>query len=210
MKTTALVCLLLVLVSCTNNQNKNGAALEKTSKIAASFPIKPLQTGIGEDEGWEGDIRLSTVEQTENDTAHLYKAVSTHEGRRLGLLVSVPKAKEGEKGFGKGIVLSSIGAESDCLLQTLAELYKQKVDTTLRFAPSISVSYVNLQEFAKAVAGAEGGSYSSYNQYKLFFEGEGEEAYAEIYLNINPQEHGLELREKDEEYRSALIRFLSK
>jgi hypothetical protein len=209
MKTIAFASALLLLLSCTNVQTKTDAATGEAPKGRSSFPVQPLQTGIGE-EGWEGDIRLSIVEQWENDTARLYKALSTDEGRKVGLLMSIPKAKEGEKGFGKDIVLSSIGVESDYLLRILAELYKQKVDTTLRFIPSISVSYVNLQEFARAVAGEKGGAYTSPNQYKLFLESEGEEEYAEIYLNINPQEHGLELREKDEEYRPALLQFLCK
>lgn len=205
MKTIAFASALLILLSCSSNQSKTAAVLGKTYVPTSSFPVQPLQTGIGKDEGWDGDIRLSITEQWEDDSAQHYKAVSTYNGRNLGLLVSIPKAKERDKGFGKGIALSSIGPESDYLLQTLAGLYKQPVDTALRFTPSVSVAYVNLKEFAKAVAGGEG-NYTTFNEYKLFFEGE--EQYAEVYLNINPKEHQLELREKDEEYRPALITFL--
>ena len=44
---------------------------------------------------------------------------------------------------------------------------------------------------------------------KLFFETEDPEDYAELYVNINDKEHWLEIREKDEEYRKQVIKFLS-
>jgi hypothetical protein len=135
-KNTLLCFFLLALFSCTNVQSKADNALESTSNTVYSSRIQPLQTGIGEDEGWEGDIRLSIIEQTENDTARFYKAVSSYEGGNVGLLVSVPKAKEGNKGFGKGMTLKSIGHESDHLLQTLSKLYRQRVDTSLYFKSS--------------------------------------------------------------------------
>lgn len=109
--------------------------------------------------------------------------------------------------MGHGISLQSIGSRSDYLLQTLYQLYKQTVDTTATFAKSIYVTYVNLKEFAKAVAGQEG-HYTAANEYKLFFEGKGDEEYAELYLNINLVDNWIELREKDEEYRPIVLRFL--
>ncbi|MEJ0102003.1 MAG: hypothetical protein WDO19_05325 [Bacteroidota bacterium] len=108
-------------------------------------------------------------------------------GKDLGLLITVPKAKEGSKGFGKGITLKSIGSESDYLLLTLAKLYKQKTDTSLKFASSVSVTYVNLKEFAKSIAGQEGQPYTTANEYKLFFEGSNDEDYAEFYLKYKPR-----------------------
>ncbi|MBK8564013.1 MAG: hypothetical protein IPN76_11895 [Saprospiraceae bacterium] len=135
------------------------------------------------------DIKLSIVQKSENDTAKIYKAVSSYNGQELGLLVSIPKRKEGDKGFGQGISLRSIGTQSDYLLRTLYQLYKQPADTTATFAKDINVTYVNLKEFAKAVAGQEG-QYTAANEYKLFFEGKSDEDYAELYLNVNPTDNG--------------------
>ena len=45
---------------------------------------------------------------------------------------------------------------------------------------------------------------------KLFYESANENEYAELYLNINENEHWVEIREKDEEYRKAVLGFLSR
>ena len=66
---------------------------------------------------------------------------------------------------------------------------------------------MNLKEFAKAVTGLEG-QYTAANQYKLFFEGKVDIDYAELYLNVNPTDNWIEIREKDEEYRPIVLRFL--
>jgi len=206
------VGLILTSFSCTNSNDSqsNSGSNTKQSEKKESFPKKELFVDKGEEEGWGADIRLSIVSVAETDTTRNFTAISTYEGKNLGLLITVPKAKEGDKGFAKGISLKSIGRESDYLLLTLTKLYKQKIDTSLKFTKNISVTYVNLKEFAKSVAGQEGQPYTTANEYKLFFEGSNDEDYAELYVNINPNEHWIELREKDEEYRPTIIKFLKK
>lgn len=206
MRKITIIFFLLTIFSCSNNQTNSD---NKDSKVSTTktYPVKPLQIDNGEEEGWGADIKLSIVEKSENDTLHIYKAVSSYNGQELGLLVSVPKRKEGDKGFGQGISFKSIGTQSDYLLRTLYQLYKQTGDTTASFVKDINVTYVNLKEFAKAVAGQEG-QYTAASEYKLFFEGKDDEDYAEIYLNVNPTDNWIELREKDEEYRPTVLRFL--
>jgi len=204
-KITTIIFLISIL-SCSNNHTNNESDKSTSSGIKI-YPVKPLQIDNGEEEGWGADIRLSIVEQSENDTAKIYKAISSYNGKELGKLVSVPKRKEGNKGFGQGISLKSIGAQSDYLLQTLYQLYKQSTDATATFVKDINVTYVNLKEFAKAVAGQEG-QYTAASEYKLFFEGSNENDYAELYLNVNQVDNWIELREKDEEYRPLVLRFL--
>jgi hypothetical protein len=199
----------LTILSCSNSDNSKISAPSDTKQVEnnETFPVKELFVDNGDEEGWGADIRLSIISNSETDTSKIFTATSTYEGNKLGLLVSVPKKKEGEKGFSSGITLSSIGAESDNLLKVLSKLYKQKVDTTLKFTNSVSVTYVNLDEFAKSLGAQDGGQYKTENQYKLFYEGEKEGDYAELYLNINPTEHWIELKEKDEEYRPIIIKF---
>jgi hypothetical protein len=206
MQKITIIYLLATLFGCLDKQPNTDNNNVSTS-ITTKHAIQPLQIDNDEEEGWGADIRFSIVEKSENDTANFYKAISSYKGQELGLLVSVPKRKEGDKGFGQGISLESIGAQSDYLLQTLSQLYKQPVDKNATFVKGINVTYVNLKEFAKAVTGQEG-QYTAANQYKLFFEGKSDEDYAEIYLNINPTGNWIELREKDEEYRSIVLRFL--
>jgi len=201
-----IISFLATLFSCSSNQN-NADNNKTATSDTITYAVQPLQIDNGEEEGWGADIKLSIVEKSENDTAKIYKAVSSYNGKELGLLISVPKRKEGDKGFGQGISLKSIGTQSDYLLRTLCQLYKQTVDTTATFAKDVNVTYVNLKEFAKAVAGQEG-QYTAANEYKLFFEGKSDEDYAELYLNVNPTDNWIELREKDEEYRPIVLRFL--
>ena len=93
---------------------------QKASATALTSPIKPLQRYTEDDIDSLGtDIRISIVEKSENDSAELYKAISTYKGKEVGLLVSVPKVKEGNKGFGEGIILESIGLPSDNFLHAL-------------------------------------------------------------------------------------------
>lgn len=200
--------LALFLFSCNNSDKAPSSTTDFPKEKTETYPTKELIVDNGEEEGWGADIRLSIVSVAETDSSKLYTAISTYQDKKLGLLVVVPNKKEGDKGFASGISLKSIGAESDNLLQTLANLYKLRADSTLKFTNSISVTYVNLDEFAKSLGAQDGGDYKTQNQYKLFYEGSSEDEYAELYLNISPAEHWIELREKDEEYRPAIIKFL--
>lgn len=206
MQKITFIFFLATLFSCSNNQTSADNTQTMVSDTT-TYAVQPLQVENGEEEGWGADIKLSIVAKTENDSTRIYKAISSYKGKELGLLVFVPKRKEGDKGLGHGISLQSIGSRSDYLLQTLYQLYKQTVDTTATFSKSINVTYVNLKEFAKAFSGQEG-HYTAANEYKLFFEGKGDEEYAELYLNINLVDNWIELREKDEEYRPIVLRFL--
>ena len=201
--------LTLFLLSCNNADKTSNSETAKQSNNEI-LPIKELVIDNGEEEGWGADIRLSIISVKETDTSRVFITTSTYEGKKLGFSVSVPKAKEGNSGFASGIVVKSIGPESDNLLLTLSKLYKQKADTTLKFTESVSLTYVNLDEFAKSLGAKDGGEYKTENQYKLFYEGIKEGEYAEIYLNINQTEHWIELKEKDEEYRPIIIKFLKR
>lgn len=196
----------IIFFNCTNHPSETSSIPVSDTKNSQPMAIKPLEIDKGEEEGIGADIRLSLIEKQQNDSFHFYKAVSSYNGKNIGLLIAVPK-KMGDKGFTRGFSLSSIGKESDNLLQTLAALYKQKPDTSLQFIHSITLTCVNLNELAKTL-GRDNNDYRAVNQYKLFFESLEGDQYAELYVNINPDENWIELREKDEEYRPALIKFL--
>lgn len=197
----------VLLFGCSDSESSSDKEI-KTVETKSSYPIKPLVIDNGEEEGWGADIRLSVINITEKDTALVYKVVSNYENKNIGFSVSVPKKKEGVKGFGSGITLKSIGEESDLFLWTLSKLYKQENDTSIKFTNSISVNYVNLNEFAKSLGANQIDVKEIANEYKLFFEAQNGEDYAELYLNINPNEPWIELKEKDEEYRPQIIKFL--
>jgi hypothetical protein len=176
----------------------------------AGYPVKPLVIENDEEEGWGADIRLSIVEEAESDTAFVYKAVSTFEGAELGLIVTLPKSK-GNSVFGEGIGLYSIGKQSDLLLRTLSKLYHLPVDTSATFKQEIVVNYADLGGLSKSLSQQPANDPNeSSRDFKLFFAGKKETEYAELYLNVNAKEHWIEIREKDEEYRPALLKFFSK
>jgi hypothetical protein len=193
----------VAIVSCTDRKNTTQSA--GTTNIT-SYPVEFLKIDSS-DAGFGADIKLSITERFENDTANVYKAVSLYNDQELGLLISVPKHEKGAKGFGQGFALRSIGTPSDYLLRTLSQLYKQPDNETKTFVKEMTVNYVNLTAFAKAVSGQEP-QLTEVNQYKLFFESNTDNDYAEIFLNIDLSNNLIEILEKDTEYRSAILRFL--
>lgn len=208
MKNYISLSLLLILCACSEYGDKPVKIMAEPTVII-NYPKKPLVIENGE-EDWAADVRLSITNISETNSATIYRVISTHDSKELGFLLSVPKAKAGNKGFGRGITLKTMGTQSDNLLQVLAKLYKVKIDSTLQFTSAITVNYVDLKEFAKSIGAKSGGSYSLTSEYKLFFEAKDDNENAELYLNINERDHWVELREKDEEYRPMVIRFLGK
>jgi hypothetical protein len=198
--TNLFVLCVFLMISCTNN---------KKAHETKTFPVEPMIILSGDEYGWGKDIQLSIVEKTITDSADVYKVVSSYKNKNLGLLILVPKRKVQKSGFGHGMLLKSTGAESDYLLEILANLYQDKNTKAFKFIDSINVSYVDLDEFVKGMSDAQEESESKNKKYKLFFEGKDGD-YAELYLNINEDEKWIQIGEKDEEYRSTIIKFLSK
>lgn len=161
---------------------------------------------LGGEEAWGGDIALTIESAIETSSSMVYKAVSSWQGRNLGLIVSIPK-QHGEKGFGQNFEIQSIGKESDYLLTIMGQIWDQKVSKTSRFVTKIALTYVNLNEFAKSL-GPNYKTNNPYAGYKLFFEGAKDVDYAELYVNINHSENLLEIKEKDSGYRKPIIRWL--
>jgi hypothetical protein len=191
--------------SC-NNQD-NSSFKHNYSESVKKYSVRPLE--IDSSEGW-ADVRLAVTEVSESKDGTLMRATSLYEGQELGLSVFIPSMPTDEKGFGNGFILKSTGDESDRLLRLLSKLYLQNDSNSIQFRDSLIVAYVDLDKFAKNVAGASQKDSTSIKKYKLFFEGAKEDEYAEIFLNYNMAEQRIELNEKDEEYRPILIKFLTK
>jgi hypothetical protein len=196
------ICLfLLICLSCQSKSNDQSAAHDAT-KLEA----KPLIIDKSED-SFGGDIKFSIVSIEKNGAYNTYKVNSTHEGKNVGFDVIMPNIKEDKKGFGNGIIIKKSNDISHNFINLLQDVYKIKSKKELLFVDSIKANYVDLGAFMTTISGQKA-EQSDTKQYKLFFEGD--EDYAEIYLNINEQEHWIELREKDEEYRPLILAFLSK
>jgi hypothetical protein len=199
--------LIFVNLNCSTHSTNNNSKL--ATKPVEDYPIRPLIIYNGVEDGWGADIRLSIKDIVENDSVTIYTVLSSWHDKNLGLSLAIPK-KVGEKGFGNGIELTSLGKESDYLLTTLAKLYKQKLDSAAQFKTRIVVSYINLDDFGKSLGAKSQENDTSGAKYKIFFEGHQQDDNAELYLNVNSSAKWVEIREKDDSYREPIIKFLKK
>ena len=198
--------ILLLFPGCSTD---NAKKITKTAKTI-TYPVQPLIIESDDDEGWGADIRLSLTEISSTDSLVTYKAISSHEGKNVGLQFIVPKVKPAtDNSPTQMLTIKTCGESSDNLLILLSNLYKLKTDQAQHFISSVKLSFVDLNEFAKAKFGKDAIPNTDAKEMKLFFETEDPNDYAELYLNINDKEHWLELREKDKSYRQQVIKFLT-
>ncbi|GAB2842984.1 hypothetical protein GCM10027043_52710 [Ferruginibacter profundus] len=188
------------IVGCASNQSKPDSKLNSTID---TFLIKPIFVDTSEVEGWGGDIRLSFTEKYYTDTSIIYNVNSTFENKHLQFKVSVPK-----EGHVK-LVFKSLGAGSDNFVRFLKYLYSGVTDSLIKFNNQISVDCIHMGNYVDSLNMQSNGTYTTTHTCKLFFQGEKENDYAELYFNINDDEHWIELREKDKDYRNMIIKFLA-
>lgn len=94
------------------------------------------------------------------------------------------------------------GNESDAFVRFVARRYGLPSTESLSMLREVPARVVGLRT-DPAIALERGAST------KFFFHSDSPERYAEVFTNINLGESLLEFREKDEEYRAALVRALS-
>lgn len=159
-------------------------------------------------EGGFTDVTLQIASSERKDSAMFYHIESTYKGKAVGFDVTVPDVN-GESSFGHGMILASTGAASDNFLEMICELYGIPRAQNSAFRSHDSLTFVDLNKMAEEF----GGENASGNSMKIFFEEEGETEndyhVAEVYLNIDPNANTAEFDEKDPEYRSDLIYFLT-
>ncbi len=208
MKKFSIAAILIWLFACSTDHNRTGKKATKGNAVI--YPIQPLFIDTSEEEGWGADIRLSLAEITSTDNLTIYKAISSYDGKNVGIEFILPNAKSGIKNSPTQILeIKTCGESSDNLLRLLSGLYKLKIDTTDHFISSAKLAFVDLNEFARSKFGKDAIPQTDAKEMKLFFESEDPDNYAELYVNINDKEHWVELIEKDEGYRQQVIRFLT-
>jgi len=209
MKKFSILPILILSIGCSTDQTNTAGKIKKIT-TTVTYPINPLLIDNSEEEGWGADIRLSLTEITSTDSFITYKAISSHEGKNVGIEVILPNSKPGnENSPTQLLIIKTCGESSDNLLMLLSKLYKLRDDTTKHFIGSAKLAFVDLNEFARDKFGKDAVSHTDAKEMKLFFETEDPDDYAELYVNINNKEHWLELREKDEGYRKQVIKFLT-
>ena len=103
-----------------------------------------------------------------------------------------------------GVIIKSIGEQSDEFLAALCELYSMKVSKNFR-KHNISATIFSLNSEKVNFNNS-----TSYYKFKIFLNDESNENdYAELYINIDLKNQELEIFEKDNEYRKAIIKVFS-
>jgi hypothetical protein len=188
------------IFGCGSNQSKPNSAANSNID---TFPSKPIFVDTSEVDGWGGDIRLSFTEKSYTDTSIIYNVNSTFENKHLQFLVSVPK-----EGHVK-LLFKSVGAGSDNFVRFLKYLYSGVTDSLIKLNKQTSVDCIHMGNYVDSLNKQSQATYTTTHTCKLFFQGQKEDDYAELYFNINDEEHWIELREKDKDYRNMIIKFLA-
>ncbi len=144
--------------------------------------------------------------KTDPDGGETLIAEGTHKGVAVGIEVHLSASWKGAKPSQKSVlnmrsgivILRSMGEKSDMLLKALDEIYGTKL-APARMVPQIELSAISLD-------GDPGDLDSGPAMIKLFNE---TEEYAEFFLNVSVQTKRIQLREKDPEYREAIVKGLT-
>ena len=196
-----IISILSFLFGCKDSDTKN-----RLEEIISSDPEKKV------DDDW-ADIYLNIINETKTEHTHIYLAKGLYKNEIVGLKFTINseinagiiKGKiDSNTGFvSNAVQLQSIGKESDNFIKALSELYHQTRHD--KFTKNI----INATAFSLNEKKVDLDKKDRY-KLKLFFEEDNEELYSEIYLNIDINLRKIQLREKDWEYRTAIIKVLSK
>jgi hypothetical protein len=186
------------------------AALSPQS--AAQVRPKPLATPpevtSEEEEGFHDLVFYIQEHKRLPDGSQSIRGAGTHKGRPVGLEVVLgPSWQAGSLGKDiplvtyRGIVsYRSTGADSDAFVQVLDELYGTKLSPTA-MGSEIHFTGISLEGDPRDLAKGP-------VKIKVFFESGAQGDYAELFTDIELTAHRLEVHEKDEAYRSPIVKAL--
>ena len=187
----------LILSSCGNSTNS-----EKSSNTAPS-----LEKLTNDKAAVKQQLFLRIVDESQTDSSHVYVAKSVFDQDTVGLQVEVLKnitpgvngqGRPVEDGFVKdAIKLSSIGAESDALVKSLATIFG--AESAGAFARSTILPTV----FSSNTVAVDLSTKSTYS-FKLFFDNAVAEP-AEVFATLDLYKRSFEIGEKDASYRTGLL-----
>lgn len=180
--------------------------------VAAPPGTKPLSTPpeitSETEEGFADLVFLLEERKDLENGQQLITATGFHERQGLAFEIVLGKSWSGSGGDSSappmrvGIVSIRRHRElSDLLLQVMSQLYATKAKPT-RMRDEVRFSGISL---LGDPAHLEQGPANI----KLFHESDKEDEYVEFFLNIDTKARRVEIREKDPEYREAVVRALS-
>ena len=163
------------------------------------------------EEGWQDLIFTITEKKKMNNGFWSLTCKAKFKNQIVGLKINIADGiSEGivngeinNKGFSsKSVEFLSIGKESDKLIEIISKLYEQPKKSKFTSEKLI----FNVFSLNRETAILENGHF----KFKLFFDDNNEKnLYSEIYVNPDLKNGTIELNEKDEEYRSNIVKLLS-
>ena len=171
-----------------------------------------LTSNQDEEEGWQDLIFTVTHKELQNDGYWNITCKATYKRSVVGFRIFILEGIEAgivnddldnTKFIRDAIRIEGIGEESDRLVNIMSQLYGQ--ETVTKFTDE-QLTYVAFP-LNRDKANLQDGVF----KFKLFFDDNNErELYSEFYLNPNFPNGTIELNEKDEEYRTNIIKHLCK
>jgi hypothetical protein len=157
------------------------------------------------EESEEGFVDLSLKMEglsRDQDGTQRFEARASHKGRIVAFAVALgttwsPLEGTPEEFYWGEARLISLGGESDAFIQVLDQLYETKAGT-LRMADNIGFTAVSLEGHPDRLSVEP-------LKMKFFFESENDDLCAEFYLNCDTNINRVQFREKDTDFRAALI-----
>jgi hypothetical protein len=153
------------------------------------------------------DVDLPLTELSKNAAGEYHAtAQGIVDGRLIGFSVLLrsqwdARPNAGFTLYSGTVVLRAIGDVSDAFVGLLAARYDVPLSMQ-RMLPEVEARAVGLNSDPREVA-------LRTVSLKLFFHPDSEDRYAEVFLNIDPAQRVVQLREKDLEYRGNVLRALT-
>ena len=189
-------------------QTQNQIAQPQSETASATQLKNPPEITSESEEGFHDLVFYIQDLKKLPDGTQSMRVLGNYKNQNVGLDITLsPTWKEGSLGKDvnlvtyQGIVTyRSIGSESDILLQAIDELYGTKLSPK---AMSAEVRFTGI-----TLGGGPRDLAKEPVQIKLFYELGGDDGYAEFYTNIELANHKLQIKEKDLDYRTPIVRVL--
>lgn len=196
-------CLIVLsLTSCATQARE--AVVSIKSPATKALTKLPEVTSEGEVGFQDLVFLLEEHEQQDNGTQRI-RASGTHKGKKVSFEILLsPKWTAGLTrpitAHTGTVTYRTVGTDSDAFLSALDQLYET------RMSPKTMTKEIEFN--AVTLEGHPGKLTKGPVKIKLFFEPENPDDYLELYTNIDLAACRVEVREKDMEYRPAVIKAL--
>lgn len=205
-KTSILIMGLLSFLFAGCNKPSDPSAQTQAQTPESKALQGPPEVASESEEGFHDLLFFIRDFKEAPDGSRSIRAEGLHKGKPLAMeIILGPTWKSGTLGdviktHQGTVTCRSVGADSDSFVQALDELYGTKLNPD-KMATETRFTGISLQGDPGKLSGGP-------TKIKMFFESDVEGAYAEFFTNIELDKHRVEVREKDEGYRAAVIKAL--